>query len=232
MRSAALLGLGLLVPLASATALELSVDAFYTADAKVRVENRNTGNTAKLDGGDGEGLRVVAWQTNSRVFYSAELANVRDADNQFRVGNETFNQRARYEQIRLGVGVINTTAFYSRMEVVRTNLRSEQRSLTDANFAADSKRTATGLTGLVGIAGALYPRLLASIEVGYQDLDLLKDDGDDAQQFGHGFIGTARFDVPVMDRVQLFGEYRHQQARDTLRTDLSEVRLGVRFNVL
>ena len=95
------------------------------------------------------------------------------------------------------------------------------------------KGISDGLAALVGIAGALHSRVLGSIEVGYQDLDLLEDNDDEAQEFGRGFIGTARVDVPVHSRIQIFGEYRFQQARnDNLQTELSEARIGVRFNVL
>ena len=55
------------------------MDAYYTADASVRAEDRDTDNTLKLDEGSGEGVRLVAWPENSPVFFSAELANVRDA---------------------------------------------------------------------------------------------------------------------------------------------------------
>jgi hypothetical protein len=234
MRTLALLGLGLLAP--AAHAFDLSVDAYYTADASVHIEDRDTNNKLKLDDGEGEGFRIVAWPENSPVFFSAELANVRDAKSDFQIGGDSFSERARYQQIRAGMGIINRSAFYTRFEVVHSDLRSDQRDGANL-FVAGTKRNATGLTGLVGIAGAFHPRLLGSIEVGYQDLDLLADSDDGEAEFGRGFIGTARIDIPVHSRVQLFGEYRFQQGRSdnsgaNLQTDLSEARIGLRFNVL
>lgn len=230
MRTLALLGLGLLAP--AAHAFDLSVDAYYTADASVRAEDRDTDNTLKLDEGSGEGVRLVAWPENSPVFFSAELANVRDAESDFQIAGATFTETARYQQIRAGMGVINRSAFYTRFDVVRSDLRSERRDAATL-FVASTQRESTGLAALVGIAGALHSRVLGSIEVGYQDLDLLEDNDDEAQEFGRGFIGTARVDVPVHSRIQIFGEYRFQQARnDNLQTELSEARIGVRFNVL
>ncbi|WP_029889592.1 hypothetical protein [Polycyclovorans algicola] len=234
MRLPVLLGLGLLVP--AAHAFDLSVDAYYTADASVRIEDRDSNSKLKLDDGKGEGLRVVAWPVNNPMFFSAELANVRDAKSGFQVEGEDFTSEARYQQIRVGLGVINRSAFYSRFEVVHSDLRNRERDAANL-LVANEKRDAIGLTALVGIAGAFHPRLLGSIEVGYQDLDLLEDSDDGEAEFGRGFIGTARIDVPVHSRIQVFGEYRYQQGRSNntgtnLQTDLSEARIGLRFNVL
>lgn len=102
MRLPVLLGLGLLVP--AAHAFDLSVDAYYTADASVRIEDRDSNSKLKLDDGKGEGLRVVAWPVNNPMFFSAELANVRDAKSGFQVEGEDFTSEARYQQIRVGLG--------------------------------------------------------------------------------------------------------------------------------
>jgi len=236
MHRAALLSLGLLLPMAAASGYELSVDGYYTADAQLRIKDRDSGDKATYDGGDGEGLRAVVWPYAGDVFLSAELSTVRDASTRFDVGAEAFREQIRLQQIRAGIGMINRSAFYSRIEFVRSASRIELSSLDDPSNANRIKRNATGMALHAGAAGALYGGLLGSLEVGFQDLDLLTDDDDGDLRFGRGIVATGRLDYPLSPRLQLFGEYRYQQGRSSntgmqLQNEVSEARLGVRFNV-
>ena len=84
-----------------------------------------------------------------------------------------------------------------------------------------------------GLAGAFTPYLLASVEIGYVDLDLIDDD--DRLHPGRGIQATVRGEVPLSRQVQLFSELRYQQPRDSsdsrnLRHEIGEGRLGVRLN--
>jgi hypothetical protein len=193
-----------------AQAMDWSVDLFGTPVAEVRHDNRASGVETRERDIDGYGARLVLWPDSGPVFYAAEWSRLH--------GAETF------EQARLGIGVVNTTAFYSRFELIHT----------DASVTLGNETARTLGAGLhAGLAGAFTPYLLASVEIGYVDLDLIDDD--DRLHPGRGIQATVRGEVPLSRQVQLFSELRYQQPRDSsdsrnLRHEIGEGRLGVRLN--
>ncbi|ULQ45124.1 hypothetical protein JN531_008285 [Flagellatimonas centrodinii] len=198
-----------------AHALDWSVDLFATPVAEVKADNRATGVESESDDPDGFGARVVLWPGRGPLFYAAEWSRLKGDRND---GN--------LEQARLGIGVVNATAFYTRFELIHTE--------AGASLGSSSSDASTLGAGLhAGLAGALSDWLLASAEVGYVDLDLIDDD--DALHPGQGLQATVRGEVPLSTAVQLFSELRYQQPRDdedgrNLRYEIGEWRLGVRLN--
>jgi hypothetical protein len=222
-RAAAALALMLAGP---AQALDLSVDLFSVLDARLVSENRDSGEEIRAPDTDGLGARVIAWPGRGPLFFSAEFSRL-DTDPQTVTVDETTETReSRLEQARIGVGLINRTAFYSRLEVIRTE--GEDRVNGDSVRAFSS-----GLGVHAGAAGEVYRYLLMSGELGYVDLDLLNDE--DEQRFGRGLQATLRAEVPIIPLLQVFGEYRYQRLRLTrdppkVVDEIGEFRLGLRLN--
>lgn len=222
-RAAAVLAIGLAGP---AQAVDLSVDLFGVLDARIVSENRESGQEVRESGTQGLGARLIAWPGSGPLFFSAEYSQL-DSDPQTVVVGDTSETREnRFEQARIGVGLINRTAFYSRLELIRTEAEQRGNGSTSSVFTS-------GLGVHAGAAGDLHRYLLVSGEVGYLDLDLL-DDADE-QTFGRGLQATLRAEVPVIPLLQVFTEYRYQRLRLTrdapkIVNELGEFRLGLRLN--
>lgn len=209
-----------------AQAFDISVDLFSVIDARLVSENRESGEETRSPDTDGLGVRVIAWPGNGPMFFSAEF-NRLDTDPQTVTVDETTGTReSRLEQARIGVGLINRTAFYSRLELIRTDGEVRFNGNTTSDLS-------TGLGVHAGAAGELHRYLLMSGELGYVDLDLLNDE--DEQQFGRGIQATLRAEVPIIPLLQVFGEYRYQRLRLTRDPpkevdEIGEFRLGLRLN--
>lgn len=222
-RAVAVLALGLTGP---AQAFDLSVDLFSVLDARLVTENRDSGEETRAADTDGLGARLIAWPGSGPLFFSAEFSRL-DSDPQTVTVDETTETReSRLEQARLGIGLINRTAFYSRLEVIRTEGETRANGSTARDFS-------TGLGVHAGAAGEVYRYLLMSGELGYVDLDLLNDE--DEQRFGRGLQATLRAEVPIIPLLQVFGEYRYQRLRLTRDPpkevdEIGEFRLGLRLN--
>lgn len=197
-----------------AHALDWSVDLFATPVAEVKADNRATGVEAESDDPDGFGARVVLWPGRGPLFYAAEWSRLEGDDSD-----------GQLEQVRLGIGVVNATAFYTRFELIHTE--------AGASLGSSSSANTLGAGLHAGLAGALSDWLLASAELGYVDLDLIDDDN--ALHPGQGIQATLRGEVPLSSVLQVFSELRYQQPRDDedgrdLRYEIGEWRLGLRLN--
>lgn len=222
-RAAAALAFGLIGP---AQAFDLSVDLFSVLDARLVSENRDSGEETRAPDTDGFGARIIAWPGTGPLFFSAEFSQLDTDPQTVTVDDTTGTRESRLEQARIGVGLINQTALYSRLEVIRTE--GEERF--NGNRTRDFS---TGLGVHAGAAGEVYRYLLMSGEVGYVDLDLLNDE--DEQRFGRGLQATLRAEVPIISLLQVFTEYRYQRLRLTrdapkLVNEIGEFRLGLRLN--
>lgn len=219
----AILGLALSLP---AQAFDLSVDLFSVLDARLVSENRDSGEETRAPDTDGLGARIIAWPGRGPLFFSAEYSELDTDPQTVTVEDSTTTLESRLEQARLGVGLINRTAFYSRLEFIRTEAELTRNGSRVRDFAS-------GLGVHAGAAGEVYRYLLMSGEVGYIDLDLLEDE--DEQRFGRGLQATLRAEVPIIPLLQVFTEYRYQRLRLTrdapkLVNEIGEFRLGLRLN--
>lgn len=192
-----------------AVAADWSVDLFGTPVAETRQDDRRSGIETRDEDLDGYGARLVLWPSRGPLFYAAEWSRL-EGD-------------GALDQTRLGIGVVNNTAFYSRFELIHTDIRIPGTGADDT----------LGAGVHAGLAGAFSPYLLASAEVGYVDLDLIDDSA--TVRPGRGIQATVRGEVPLSQTLQLFSELRYQQPRDQedgrrVRTEIGEWRLGLRLN--
>lgn len=207
----------------TAQAWDVSLDLFGTPAARIETENRDTGEEGRLRRPDGFGAGLIVWPGEGPLFFSAEYAQL---EARTPVTGVPDRVQSRLEQARLGIGLINRSAFYTRLEVIRTESRARFQSATAKTFKP-------GLGVHAGVAGAIYPRLLGGLEAGYVDLDVFADE--DEQTFGRGLQASARAEIPLFPALQLFTEYRHQRLRLTrqppkLVADVGEARVGLRLN--
>lgn len=227
MRVRSLCGLILMTAaLSPAHALDISLDLFGTPGGRITSENRDAGTETKLRRPDGYGGRLIVWPGNGPLFFSAEYGRLESEDVATDAMSAPIAFDNRLDQARIGIGFINRSAFYTRLETVRT---ASRQTLGDEQ----TRDISVGLGIHAGVAGALYPRLLASAELGYVDLDVLTDE--DEQSFGRGLQATVRGEVPIVSFLQIFTEYRYQRLRRTRDApkeidDIDEIRVGLRLN--